>query len=143
MNWYSAHIVMLVEFKEAPQERFPVWENIVLVAADTEAEAFTKAEAFGRLEEGDDGGSFRWGKIPSRWVFAGVRKVTECPFASDGPDDGTEISYSELELDSRAAVEQLVAGKSVQVRYNDRYRPVRSEMSRHVAGAKRPKRKRA
>jgi len=143
MTWYSAHIVMLVEFKEGPQQRYPVWENIVLVAANTEAEAFAKAEAHGRADEGDDDGSFRWGKIPARWVFAGVRKLTECVFASDCPNDGTEVSYSELELDSREAVEKMVAGKRVQVWYDDRYRPAQSRQTKAIAAVKRPKRRRA
>jgi hypothetical protein len=125
MNWYSAHIIMFIELKHAAQERYPVWENIILVEAKTEDEAFEKAERYGRSEEGDDGGSFHWGKEPARWVFAGVRKLTECQNVADRPEDGTEVSYNELELDSRDAVRKLAAGKPVRAYYNDRYRPLR------------------
>jgi hypothetical protein len=123
MSWYCAHIIMFVELKQATQERFPVWENLVLIEAKTEEEAFEKAERHGRAEEGDDGGSFRWGREPARWVFAGVRKLTECQCLSDRPDDGSEVSYNELELDSRDAVKKLASGKPVHASYNDRYRP--------------------
>jgi Domain of unknown function (DUF4288) len=122
MNWYAAHIVMVVEFKDAVQRRFPVWENIVLIEARSEDEAFDKAESHGRAEEGDDGGSFRWGEQPARWTFAGVRKLTECQAPDQRPANGTELSYTEFELDSREAVKKLVAGKPVEARFNDCYR---------------------
>ena len=125
MTWYSAHIIMLVDMKHVVQNSYPVWENIVLIRAETEDEAFEKAERYGRSEEGDDDGSFSWGKEPARWVFAGVRKLTECQGLSDRPDDGTEVSYNELELDSREAVEKLAAGEPVQTYRSDRYRPAK------------------
>src|SRR5947209_19160662 len=74
MKWYAAHIVLYVHIPEG-QERFPVWENVVLIRAATEQQAFAKAETLGQSEQGDDDGSFRWGTRPARWVFAGVRKL--------------------------------------------------------------------
>ena len=130
MTWYAAHIVMFVELKDRTQPRYPVWENVVLVQAATEAEAFEKAERHGRSEEGDDGGTFRWGGRPARWVFAGVRKLTECPTASERPDDGTEVTYNEFELASRAAVEKLAAGEPVSAVFRDRYRAPASDEGR-------------
>jgi hypothetical protein len=78
MTWYAAHIIMFVKTKGKRQRRFPVWENILFFQADSETDAFTKAEERGRLEEGDDDGTFRWGGKPAAWVFAGVRKLTTC-----------------------------------------------------------------
>jgi hypothetical protein len=83
MSWFAAHIVMFVKVTGKRQRRFPVWENIVLIEADSEARAFAKAEQRGRLDEGDDGGSFRWGGQPASWVFAGVRKLTLCDEQKD------------------------------------------------------------
>lgn len=123
MKWFAAHVIMAVQLKSADQTRFPVWENIVLIAAKSEREAFAKAEAYGRAEEGDDDGTFCWSGHPATWVFAGVRKVTECATLGDRPDDGTEISFNELELDSLQEVERLAAGRPTSVVYNDRYRP--------------------
>ncbi len=124
-TWYSADVVMFVEFSDGKQTHFPAWENIILVEAESEEAAFEKAEALGRRGEGDDSGEFRWDGRPARWVFAGVRKLTECAVLadSDRPGDGTEVSFSELELDSRADIERLVAGEPVKVGFNDRYRP--------------------
>ena len=41
MTWYAAHIILAVRLKEQKQKRFPVWENVILIEAKTEAEAFT------------------------------------------------------------------------------------------------------
>jgi hypothetical protein len=134
---------MFVEFKHGSQERFPAWENIVLIEAETEAEAWAKAEEHGRLDEGDDEGSFRWGKKPARWVFAGVRKLTECPTITGRPDDDSEITWNELELDSREAVDKLAAGEPVRVQFNDRYRRPQREQIRRTEAVKRRKGTRA
>src|SRR5262245_16370125 len=88
MRWFTAHVIMSLRLKDEAQRQFPVWENIVLVWAKTEREAFAKAEAYGREEEGDDDGSLRWDGKPARWVFAGVRKLVECALLGDRPDDG-------------------------------------------------------
>jgi hypothetical protein len=143
MNWYAAHIVMFVEFKDAPQRHFPVWENIVLIPAESEDAAFEKAEKHGRMAEGDDDGKFRWGEHPAKWVFAGVRKLTESEAPGERPGDGTELSYTEFELESRDAVKKLVDGKPVQARFNDLYRPDDARNGQTAEGAKRVKRKRA
>jgi hypothetical protein len=121
MSWYAAHIVMMVQLKEQPQERFPVWENIVLVKARSEEEAFAKAEARGHEDEGDDDGTFLWGGKPAAWVFAGVRKITSCEDGMKRPGDGTELSYLELELASARAVESYVQGEPVRVLLRDTF----------------------
>jgi hypothetical protein len=142
-RWYAAHVIMAVELKDTVQESFPVWENIILIEAASEEEAFEKAERYGRNEEGDDGGSFRWGKKPARWVFAGVRKLTECLSMTDRPGDETELTYNELELDSMQAVKALAAGKRVRVSYNDRFRAPSKKRQEPEGGSKPGKRKRA
>jgi len=121
MRWYAAHIIMVVKLKKAPQDRFPAWENVILVQARSAAEAFAKAERRGWDDEGDDDGTFCWGREPAKWVFAGVRKLTDCLVDGDQPGDGDEITYMELELASLDAVNQLAAGKPVSVRYRDRF----------------------
>jgi hypothetical protein len=60
-TWYAAHLILYVKLIDHPQRKYTVWENIVLLKAATDEEAFAKAEARGKEEEGDDGGTFRWG----------------------------------------------------------------------------------
>ena len=76
--WYAAHLLMYVKFKASTGRRIPVWENIVLIKATSEEEAFTKATQRGKADEGDDDGTFRWGGKPAQWLFAGIRKLTLC-----------------------------------------------------------------
>lgn len=123
MKWFAAHIVMLVKLKSGVQTRFPVWENIVLISAKSDREAWAKADSHGRRDAGDDDRTFRWDGEPAEWVFAGVRKLTECATITDRPEDGTEISFNELELDSMEAVKRLAAGDPTPVKCNDRFRP--------------------
>jgi hypothetical protein len=124
MSWFAAHLVMAVKLKEQSQKRYPAWENIVLIKADSEDEAFEKAERRGREEEGDDDGSFRWGGQPATWVFAGVRKLTTCQDAERRPGDGTEVSFLELEFSSQEALEQFVEGQPAAVRFREEVRTV-------------------
>jgi hypothetical protein len=120
--WYAAHVIMSVEFKDpADQTSYPLWENIVLVEADSEDEAWTQAKRLGLEEEtaGTDG--FRWNGRPALWRFAGVRKVIEC--RSDSPDDrpthGAEVSYSQMSVPDKESLAKLVQGEAVEVRYEE------------------------
>lgn len=122
MSWFAAHLVMYVKLKEKLQKRFPAWENIVLIKAGSEEEAFEKAERRGREEEGDDDGSFRWGGQPATWVFAGVRKLTSCQDAEKRPGDGTEVSFLEMEFGSQETLEQFVEGQPAAVRFREEIR---------------------
>ena len=121
-NWFAAHLIMYAKFKEQPQVHFPIWENIVLIHAGSEEEAFAKAEQRGRDDEGDDDGTFRWGGKPATWVFAGVRKLTACQDPEERPRDGTEISYTEMQVGSEQAIRKLVKGEPVEVRFKEQFR---------------------
>ena len=121
MSWFAAHIVMAVHFKNRRQKTWPVWENIVLLQAQTDEQAFLEAEQHGRSEEGDDGGTMSWDGHPARWVFVGVRKVTNCIDGSKRPAHQTEITFSEFEFDSPQALERYVAGEAVTLRSADQF----------------------
>ena len=120
--WYAAHVIMNVEFENAAdQSSFPFWDNVVLIEADSEDDAWEKAEARGRDGETDGSDGFRWNDKPARWKFAGVRKLIECRTddASDRPVHGAEISYSQMSVPDRASLSKIVQGKSVDVRYEE------------------------
>ncbi len=122
MPWYAAHIVMTVQLKGKRQNRFPVWENIVLVKAKSEGEAFLKAEANGHANEGDDDETFRWDGQPATWIFAGIRKLALCVDPRSRPKDGTEITFNEYLLDSKEAVEKYAGGDQVNLLCRDQFR---------------------
>jgi hypothetical protein len=99
--------------KKAEQKRFPVYENIFLVAAASPDEAFAKAEKLGRAEEGDDVGSLRVAGRLSIRRCAGVRKIVECLLPDERPRDETELTYNELEFASLRDVERFARGYAV------------------------------
>src|SRR5439155_4209693 len=115
--WYAAHLVMYVQVKNGALPKIPVWENIILIKAGSEEEAFAKAEQRGKEDEGDDDGSFRWGGKPAQWVFAGIRKLTLCEDPQKRPSDGTEVSYTEMEVASEQAVWKLLEDEPVAVTF--------------------------
>jgi hypothetical protein len=117
--WYAANIIMYVKFKDTAQSKYPIWENIILISADSFDEALKKAEIRGREEEGDAGGSFTWENRPAKWVFGGVRKINQCSDVMDSPGDGTEITYLQMEVDSEESLSKLVRGKPVTIYYEE------------------------
>jgi hypothetical protein len=119
MSWYAAHLIVYFKRRKGPQKRFLVWENIVLIRAKSSDEAYEKAEQLGREDAAVDDKSTHIGGHPCRVVFAGVRKVTLCQDQDTRPTDGTEVSYNELVVRSEAAIEKLVAGKSVTAEIQD------------------------
>jgi hypothetical protein len=130
---------MYVQRKHKAHGKIPVWENVVLIRADSEGAAFTKAEAIGKRGEGDADGSFRWGGVPATWVFAGVRKITLCEDPEKRPGDGAEITYSELEVDSEQALWSLLDGKPTSVRLNDLFSECPPEDAQPARGKQKAK----
>ena len=53
--WYVAHVMIYTRFKDGNQNKYPVCENMYLVQASTEEEAYAKATALGQEEQGDAG----------------------------------------------------------------------------------------
>lgn len=121
MHWFAAHLLVWVKLKQKVQQRYPLWENIVLIKAASEEEAFAKAERRGREQAGDDDGTFRWGGEPAEWVFAGVRKLTLCEQDEARPGDGTEVTYLEMEVDSKSALSRLLKGEPVRMMLRDNF----------------------
>lgn len=128
-QWYAAHILMYVKREKATAEPIPVWENVVLFKADSEEEAFAKAEQRGKQGEGDDDGTFRWAGQHAEWVFAGVRKLTLCEDSEKRPGDGTELTYTEMEVRSMQGLSDLLAGKPTIVEVTD----LAAEPQKHLA----------
>jgi hypothetical protein len=121
MSWYAAHLVMCVRFRSGAQDKFPVWENVVLLSARSDDEAFAQAEAMGRSAAGDEDPTFKWGRRAARWEFVGVRKLVACALAGPSPAAGDEVTYTELEFDSLSAVQAFAAGGPARARFEDQF----------------------
>ena len=117
MTWYAAHAIMYVKFKDSVQDKYPVWENIILIEAQSDEEAFRKAEERAKEDEGDSKETFTWQGRPATWIFAGIRKLVDFESPTDGPKDGMEVTYLQMEVDTEESLTKLVNGESVTIRY--------------------------
>src|SRR5947209_7256631 len=116
-NWYAASIIMYTEFKDGNQNYFPIWENVVLIFASSDQEAYSKAVLRGKSEEGDCRGTYTWEGRPAKWTFADVRKVIKCGEPDRQPSDGTEITYSEMTVKTLEDLHKLASGDPIDVSY--------------------------
>lgn len=134
MTWYAAHLIQYFRLKEGIQTTFPVWENVVLINAQSVDEAFKEAERIGREEYGPiETEDLRLDDQPAISVFGGVRVLVECQETIatwdeagliEGESDnqvghGTEVTYLEFEVDGEDALQRLIAGGTVNVTYLD------------------------
>ena len=119
MTWYIAHAILYVRYKNGAQTEYPVWENMYLIAAESEEDAWTAAEHRGAEAASDADDSFIWNDIPAEWVFAGIRKLIQVAHhdVNTHPASGDELSYSEFTLPSLSTVQQLAAGETVTLDY--------------------------
>ncbi len=126
MIWYAAHIIQYLKYLDGKQESYEVYENIVLIQAETSKAAFAEAEKIGQRYEVDTtvGPEDRL----ARWTFAGIRNIVECQNVETDsleqppgfrPTHGTEITYIPLTIDSEEALSRLVNGQSVAVALDD------------------------
>ena len=63
--------------------------------------------------------ALRWGERPATWVFAGVRKLVRCDSDPEPPREGTEVTYSEIIVETLQAVQDLAAGRRVPLKEYD------------------------
>lgn len=128
MAWYAAHIIQYARFLDGVQNKYPCRENVVLIEAGSATDARKAAEQIGHATYGANYGSpFTYENRPAEWTFGGIRKLIECdnmnvtmPDRRDpafSPSHGTEITYSELEVEDEAALRSLADGAPVVISY--------------------------
>jgi hypothetical protein len=127
MHWWAAHIVTLVRFEGTKRKQI-VFENILLVKARNDDEAWAKAEALGPYQDGPS----EWNGESTVWEFVGVRKVVTTLCDGRIPRHGDEVSFTELRLDSLDAVKRFAAGKSVRVQCLDELRKRRERRKQAI-----------
>lgn len=127
MIWYAAHIISYVKFIDASQDKYPVWENVVLIYAESVDDAYEMAENIGKSDY--HGSHLSWEGREGTWEFAGVRKLIECQDIPSKmverrnneyrPGHGTEITFLQMELDNEEDLLKLVQGDPVTVLYEE------------------------
>lgn len=119
MPWFAAHAILYFQVKEGVQDSYLVHENVLLIEAETSDQAWVVAADLARQEEGDDSGTLRIGGRPARRMFGGIRKIVSVLHRGmeAQPGNGDEITYSEFSLTDRSALDRLIEGVDVDVRY--------------------------
>jgi Domain of unknown function (DUF4288) len=117
---YAAHLVLAIKWRDGPQPSIPLFENVRLVYAESDADAHRLACALGRQEEEDltDDG-LRWDGRPARYEFVGVRKLIECRPADGRLGHGAEVTYSQLTVRTEDDLKKFAAGQPVEVLYQE------------------------
>ncbi len=119
---YAAHLILAVRFRDGVRDRFPCFENVVLVSAADDEEALRAARRYGEDEAARGGDDFTWDGRPAYWEFVGVRKLIECR-TPGGADDrvgpGTELTYSQLAVASEEDLRRLADGEPVPLTYEE------------------------
>src|SRR5919199_971147 len=120
MALFCAHAIMYFKLKSGEQDRFTVWDNVYLIEAEDINEAWEKAEARAKQEEGDDDGSLLLDGRPATAVFAGIRTMSEVAHGEEEGQlrSGDELTYSEFEVSDEESVREFVKGEEVSVKYN-------------------------
>lgn len=123
MTWFAAHALITIQRTDLVGP-IHVYENVFLVEANDSEGARAKAIDFAKLEvEVDD--ELTVDGMPTVRKLAGIRKVISVSnpdpldLDNDRPISGTEITYSEYEVFSEDALQRLIAGDAVTVRYVD------------------------
>ncbi|HEY3346069.1 MAG TPA: DUF4288 domain-containing protein [Nitrospirota bacterium] len=116
-DWSAAHLIFYIQFKdeEVRQEGFPAWEKVILINDTGYIDPFIKAEEIGIMLEDDnlvvDGKE-------AYLMFAGVRKITACADGEDQPGDGTELTYTDMELESEDDIKAFASGQAIEILYH-------------------------
>ncbi len=115
-EWYAVHLIMAVIFKDGKQEKYPILENIYLLQDQPDEDIYARAARIGEGASGDSNGTFRWEGRPAMWRYVGIRKVIRCNVTDrENPLDGSEVTYSALEVSSLDELSKLAAGEEVGV----------------------------
>ena len=121
MTWYAASILISTRKINNPGLPISVMENIVLVEASSHEEAACRATEVGKEYAIFDSTLTLDGEAALN-QFVGIRKIlTIRNLGSDmdqePPSTGSEISYSEFEVETEEDLQKLADGKEVEVRY--------------------------
>jgi hypothetical protein len=120
--WYSAHVIMHLKPKVRTKGEQLVWENVLLIEAESPEIAVKKAEMIGLEDQAANSDGLTIDEKPVTMVFVGVRKLIECRTVGDiedKPADGSEVTYSEFLLESEEDLRKLALGDPVKIMYRD------------------------
>jgi hypothetical protein len=125
MTWYGASLIFATKVVDGEQEKIPISEEVYLVHAPDDEEAWQIAKEIGRHDQLiNDKVEFN-GRVARR-EFLGIRKLRSIynPVSMDDidqepPTNGSEITRSNFEVVGQESLDDLMNGKPVTVLYVD------------------------
>jgi hypothetical protein len=103
-HWYISHEVLYAETgKEAPTEHLTVWENLILIRANSPNEAYKKAMKHGKMSEDKVRINGKTGKLR----FFGLRDLV---LIYEDLEDGAELEWHETQL-TKVKMKKLLRAK--------------------------------
>lgn len=125
MKWFSVSFISAIVCNKNNQEDFPVYEEIILIGANSEIDLQEKIKAHGELIDKAGQNGITYNSEIARKIFLGVRKIRAIyNFGGDSlnnspPDNGCELTHSFYIASSMEEAQKLANGESVTVRYVD------------------------
>jgi hypothetical protein len=122
MTWYAAHVVESITKSNKKDEYILVYENVVLVEAENDRKALTKAKKYAKAAIIHDE-TLTLDNEPAVVEFVGIRKVITISNPpslkqdKNSPTTGTEISYSEFRIKNQRDLRKFAKGDPVTVEY--------------------------
>ena len=119
MAWFIAHTLMVLRPERPIDQPLFCWENLILLEAEDDADVWSMAEK--RALEVDTSDEYELRSeysVPSRWEFAGIRKIVEVRNDTEEGRlvSGDELSYNTLLLDGQEDVDRFVSGDQCTLR---------------------------
>jgi hypothetical protein len=103
-QWYISHEILCAEpYDQETDEPLTVWENLILIRANSPEEAYEKANQHGRDSEEE----IRIDEKKGRHRFVGLKDLV---LIYDDLEDGAELEWHEMEL-TRAQAKELTKQK--------------------------------
>ena len=125
MTWYGVSLLFVTKTIEDGQTIFPVSEEVYLINASNDEEAWREAEKIGQYDAAINGVT-DFNGISANREFLGIRKlrsiynpVSAKDIDKTHPVHGSEITRSDFEIVGESSLEDLKNGRPVSVLYVD------------------------
>jgi hypothetical protein len=111
-RWYLAFIIQYFEYADKrSQKEYSVWENLVLINADSPDHAYEKAISLGQMVEEEV-------TINGERGYSRFKGLSDLVPIYDEIEDGAELAFKELEL-SKTELEELNVPKEDLTVFNE------------------------
>lgn len=124
MKWFSASVIMYAKVDNDEHESIPVWENIILIEAESFEDAHKIAQSKAILDASNPDQTLTYDDKPCKILYGGIRKIIECSnddIEDDNPSEtissGTELSYSQFIVKNTNDLNKLINNDDVYLYY--------------------------